>query len=447
MAHKSESFWRRGFHYLIDGTFREVFDALRKKDNSEDRRQWDYDPHGFRTLTNTSFVTHKIETYIDLIKNPEEWQAFDTENMNKFFHDAIILFPYDRVSAQDADDKTAKPHLEAPSRFFRVQQEMIERRFPCGRNLTPGDADLRDIIETLRYIFAKNFNSLILLRRKLALRFVGLDLLALSTYFVLILALKPMLGAVGVAFALPLVLGVLGFFSLALIVVFYVVYWRTLELFGNYRDQYQAAIQSSCLLLGRNLQVRQQDIIAMIPLIFREADDDKFKMLNEGRLNKWPDEARKWTKLAFWLAGRVEYNELSMQLHMWRIRRLHFGLQWWATLLTKILSVFSYLGLLLSAGLFFSALVVLWKIWAGEYQGLAAIALVSIGVTVICGIYIRLIVRASDNKHRVDLDLIEKNIMTKNIQGHTDVNLHDIVAQRLYIDKSALLYEEGKAKR
>lgn len=452
MAEKQRGFWKQGWLYFRDGTFEEMADAWRKKDAPEDVRQWEYDEHGFRTLKNDAFITHKIEGYIKLLKDEDEWHKFDTENMDKFFNDAIELFPYERASVQndakpaDAKSKDAKPSFEPPGRFFRVQQKMIQRRFPWGRNLTFGDADLRDNVETLRYIFAKNFIALILRRRALALHYVLMAVGILLANAILAPLVIWLVGRFATN-SLQINTGVAAVLAVVSWGIFHFTYGHTLELFGYLRDQYQAAIRASCLVLGRNLQVRQQDIIALIPLIFKQADDDKYRMLNEGRLKEWPDEARKWTKLAFWMAGRVEYNELSMQLHMWRIRRLYFGLRWVATGLTEALTAFSVFALTVSAGGFTVLLFLLRHVIADDHHTLAAIALGGIATAVACTFYSIWIVQASDSRHRVELDLIEKNIMTTTIQGHTDVNLHDIVAERLFIDKSALLYEEQKAKR
>jgi len=223
--------------------------------------------------------------------------------------------------------------------------------------------------------------------------------------------------------------------------------WRIFELIEVYKDEYQASMRASCLLLGRNLQVRQQDIIAMIPLIFTEADNDKFVLKGEGRLDKWPEEVRKWTKLAFWMAGRVEYNELAMQVHMWRLRRLHFGLKWLATLYTKILIVLGLAGLALLSYIFAEVAQALKDAYYSDPTAWHALTLANLVVAAGCAIYIWCIFRASDRKHPVELDLIENSIITQHIQGHKDVRLHDLVAQQLFREKSALLHEEEKSKR
>jgi len=446
MSRKSNGFLSRGWRYLTDGTFSEVFETLVTEDKKADETIWEFDQHHFRTLRSEAFVTRKIDTYRDILKNPEKWRAFETENMNRYFDDAIILFPYE-LSQADKNGNKAKPNLEPPNRFFRIQQNMVKRRFPFGKNDTPGDADLRAHISALRYIYSKNFFSLIMKRRWLAVEYAGVGLGILAAHFVLTAAIWPALPLLG-AEQMPslgvLLTAILCFIAL---IAFLSTGRHTFHLFEVYKDEYEASMRASCLLLGRNLQVRQQDIIAMIPLIFTEADNDKFVLKGAGKLDKWPEEVRKWTKLAFWMAGRVEYNELATQLHMWRLRRLHFGLKWLATLLTKVMIFGGLFVLALLLWAFWLVALHLKGTWFTATHSWEALLLANAVVAAACAIFIWSIIRASDRKHPVELDLIENSIITQNIQGHKDVRLHDLVAQQLFREKSALLHEEEKSKR
>jgi hypothetical protein len=445
MAQRSKGFWGQGWHYLTDGTFREVYETLIKEDKKGEEAIWEYDQHGFRTLRSEAFETRKIDTYRSILKDPEQWREFETGNMNRYFDDGIVLFPYDLADAQSG--KKGKPNLAPPNRYFRIQQDMIKRRFPFGKNNTAGDADLRGYVSVLRYIYSKNFASLIGRRRRLAIEYALVGLVILALNFVLTALIWPLLRHFGFG-QMP---GLGSFLTLAVCLIALIVLlfccWRIFELIEVYKDEYQASMRASCLLLGRNLQVRQQDIIAMIPLIFTEADNDKFVLKGEGRLDKWPEEVRKWTKLAFWMAGRVEYNELAMQVHMWRLRRLHFGLKWLATLYTKILIVLGLAGLALLSYIFAEVAQALKDAYYSDPTAWHALTLANLVVAAGCAIYIWCIFRASDRKHPVELDLIENSIITQHIQGHKDVRLHDLVAQQLFREKSALLHEEEKSKR
>ncbi len=446
MAKSGDGFWSRGWAYLTDGTFREVWEAWGKKDHDEDAKSWEFDEHGFRRLRSESFPTRKIESYKAIVRNPEEWQAFEAANMNHYFHDGVVLFPYDRPEGSAPKIDVGPANYTPPGRFFRVQYDMIKRRFPFGLNKTPGDADMRRTISALRYIFSKNFWRLIRQRRVLA----GLMILGFIACQAVSLAVSAglpfLLGFARVA-NIDLLENLVPAGMCALCLLLFVgLYSHAVEQVQRLKDQYEAAVRASCLLLGRNLQVRQQDIIATIPLIFTEADNDKFVLKDQGKITKWPEEVRKWTKLAFWMAGRVEYNELAMQLQMWRIRRLHFGMKWWASFITGVMKYAAYL---LVAGIFAAFLAVLyltrapWSSSASWYIMLGATTL----MTLITALFSRSLLNAANNRHLVELDLIENSIITQNIEGHKDVKLHDIVAQQLFREKSALLHEEEKGKR
>ena len=193
--------------------------------------------------------------------------------------------------------------------------------------------------------------------------------------------------------------------------------------------------------------MRQNGIIAIIPLIFTEAENDKFVMKSEGKLDKWPEEVRKWTKLVFWMAGRVEYNDLAVQLQMWRIRRLHFGMRWHATLRTGIMRIGAATIHLLIFCCFMS---VVWRFKSAiqadpiVWWSMIAAAAAAIAYT---AWRIDRTISATATEHRVELDMVRNSLITDNIQGHKDVGLHEQIAELLFREKSALLYEEDKARR
>jgi hypothetical protein len=480
MAEQRRGWWSRGFNYLLDGTFQEVLEARAKRQDEPFSSHFETDENGFLVLRKISFDTRKVDFYKTILKDPEKWRVFETDNVNRYFRDQIELFPYDRASAVDApivaadetpaseDEVTDEPtspgkkkarkrkeraaapvdathDYAAPGRFYKIQKGLIERRFPFGRDQTVGDADLRDHMSAMRHLFAENFWKLILSRRFVALSCMLAGLAGLGAHMLTMFGV----GAFGAAmWGAPAGVAIMICAAVLMMGVFIAATWFAFDRFEVLKDQYEAAVRESCLLMGRNLQVRQQDIIANIPQIFTEADNDKYALKSENRLREWPEEVRKWTKLAFWMAGRAESNELFMQLEMWRVRRLHFGMKWTGTLWSTLLAAFGYAAF---AALVAAAAIGIWSlapIWAKSPPSLFLTAVATSGLgAVTCLVFIHTLVRGADRRSLVDLDLIEKSILTNNIQGHKDVRLHDRVAEQLFREKSALLHEEEKTKR
>ena len=190
-------FWQSGLHYWQDGTFSEVSQLRKAKDNESDDRLWIKDNNNYRTLKEVSVNTPKISYYRSIVKDPEEWRTFERDNINHYFDDKIDLFPFNDGTGSRGDERTSDNRFLAPDRFFRVQQKMIDRRFPEGRNRSPGDADLRDKVDALRYIFSKNYWDFVIKRRHTALVWSVSGVLALIGFLAGIAIAGPLIRALG----------------------------------------------------------------------------------------------------------------------------------------------------------------------------------------------------------------------------------------------------------
>lgn len=424
--------------WFWSGVDREAFDPL-----CSDAKD------GFVQIDPVECRTRTIAEYETQLSGAEHWREFEQGSMDKYYDDDIHMFPYVRSEAGArksasremvvvADDQRVRPHdplrelmrrtlgWALPDRFFEIQTQMIERRFPGGRNKTIGDGDVRDVVSGLRYVFTRNFWRLIVARRALA-AVVSLVILIAAAAISLAVKSAGVQGATIVNGVPDLILFAGGGSFVVLAILVGYTFFR----YSWLRERYENALKKSCSNTRGVVQLRFHDLIALIPLIFARVDTVKLALHEAGRLKEWPTEARKWSKLSLWMAMRVQYLEYFMQVEMWRIRRSQSWMRLLGLLLTA-LSTFaslSLLGILMfvltlsTAGTTLAALLLV--------SGLAAAALLWVNY-------------ASYSLYLPSPDLIQDNLKTENMQGSNDSKLHDELADLMSRMVSTVLREEDK---
>ena len=154
----------------------------------------EFDPHcskakdGFIQIEPVDCRTRTISEYETELNT--RWGEFESKTMDRYYDDDINMFPYASAEAGarksssramvPAEEQRVRPHdpmrdlmsktlgWALPDRFYDIQTDMIERRFPGGRRQTIGDRDVRDVVSRLRYVFTRNFWRLVVARRALA---------------------------------------------------------------------------------------------------------------------------------------------------------------------------------------------------------------------------------------------------------------------------------------
>lgn len=443
-----------GDHPLFDGTLAELaytyfFDET--KDRGAEQEGVTEGPYGYLKLETSDVKTRDIDTYVEILADPARYAQFESELMDAYFLDDIDMFPFED-SAGKAEGPSGFKEIAKPKDFFFLQKQMIERRFAPRAEATAGEigeSDLRMLISRLRWVFLKNYAHLILHRRRLVLGLI-----------VLMLSVAGAAMAFDAATSPPLYQQVLALTAWAGFLagtVFWFLPWD----FTNHRNHYVAALDASCNGLARPLQLRLHDLVATIPLIFAKVDRSKMEFKNEDRLKEWPSEIKKWSKLAFWMAARVEHIELYMQVQMWRVRRFHFGLRWIGRKLTGLLKALVYgfgVAAVIALGGYVAGLPE-WRQVSGAIESGDASALWPLvcvigrdlwfpaafgGLTLVAA---WLAARATFRNAVPDVDLVEKTLRTSTMQGFRDVKLHDQISELLFREKMSLLHEEGKLQR
>lgn len=433
-------------HPLFDGTISELANTLYIDNVADADRYADMiEPHGgklgYVQMRVREFKTRDVEAYAEIVNDADRWQAFDAEVMDRYFRDHIDLFPFrpGRSRAASGSGRRASDEAMAlpnPEAFHLIQKDMIERRFAGGEVTDIGERDLRDAISGLRHLFVRNFWHLVLSRRSAALTAVIQLLTITAVFFGVSLAglalMTDQLSAlwlVGAAFAASAVLTAL-------------VWINTKHLIGRHSEEYANAIQATCNALSRGLSLRLHDLIAVIPLFFHRIEKSKMELKNANRLNDWPVEVKKWTKLAFWIDARVQHIELYMQVQMWRIRRMHYGIRWLGSMLSR--------GLVLVGALPLMALAAV-GVWTLLQNDPSRHALIVAGLFGLFAVLAALVAFDLANKtfrmQTPDIDIIEKTLKTKAMQGYRDVRLHEQMADFSFQEKMSQLHEEEKLKR
>ena len=387
--------------------------------------------------------TYKMEDLNRIAASSVDWQRFETA-MNSYFDDTIILFPYegsigsprdslpetkDELPSDSGPQEATQPDLAPaasptqevvtiakPDRFFDIQAQMIERRFPGGRRNDAGDDDLRYLISCLRYVFGYNYWQLIARRR--AWTTLGAAIIcAAGIATVWMAASGPLLfvsqdGKEGLS---PLVSEIVGGVSLLLGLgaTCIAVYLGLQKRYETLTKRYRSALTVSCANLRGPAIERLERLVSAVDLVYKQVQNDEAGFRRAGRLSDWSAKCAKWCVCGVWISRRVEHIELFMQLEMWRIRRIHYGLQiiarWMSWLIAIAFSLafsfFVWIGY--SASLFAS----------GRYWSVALVCCLAVAALV-------MVARASFTVATVDVNLIEKTLLSRSLPGHHNTLLH-----------------------
>jgi hypothetical protein len=441
---------------------------------------WENVESHFFVLKAREMKTRRIEDFIDIVKDPEKW-AEHSELMDRYFDDDIDMFPYEHTKDSASNPQTSQsppateqnsssldpatdtskaqsrttlpldapipaasaPPLIKPERFFHIQIDLIERRFPLGRTNDIGDGDLRDLVSSFRAVFALNYWQLIMSRRIWTVIGAAIILAAalltasLALYFVEHGALDFILPAPGyrmvavVAAALValILVGVVEF------LVFYVLSRR----YETLKERYVNAVRTSCAILRAPLNNRLQNLVQIINPLFIRVEQARTDY-PDGELDHWPEEAKKWIALALWMARRVEYIQFFVQVEMWRVRRIHYAMKTMAGWLSVLIFVCSsaVIGLIwLSAC----------AIGLGHFgDGLGDRLLIGVSVTIAALVGIGLISKASYTAGIPQLNLVEDNLQTAELQGYKDTKLHNELGDVVLRTLKLLLREERRLR-
>ncbi|MEI9990022.1 MAG: hypothetical protein WDM86_08295 [Rhizomicrobium sp.] len=398
------------------------------------------DHRGFVEIAPQKSRTRSIDEYREIVRDPARWATLKAELLDEYFDDPIDMFPYEGgVERREKDAATPQGdvwrrglwwrtldrslNLAIPARFFQIQADLIKRRFPGGRNQTIGDSDIRDLISCLRYVFARNFSQLVWVRRVWCAFVSAIVLLAFACFAVSFdpaAFFPPGMAVTGHMLRL-LSMGLAGLVAVLTVATFFIYrFWSN--------NEYGDAVEKSCSNVRTGLQTRLQELVAIIPLIFHRIDRDKFELKKDDLLKQWPDEVRKWSRLAFWMAMRVQYLEFFMQVEMWRIRRIHA----WTRLI----------GLGLSTAIFLVSLAIL------EYLALAlpwGAPAAELGLAdLMAALVLFALALMSYRTYLPDFDLVERTLRTNDMKGSKDSKFHEAIEEFMFQEKHAQLHEEEK---
>lgn len=419
---------------LFDGTISDLANALymdnvrRPKRYAELIESAGTGAIGYIQLKTRQFRSRSIEDYAAVVEDPQAWNSLDA-TMDRYFADRVNMFPYERRRYEDElPEESTGEQFENPESFHIVQKIMIERRFAAGATTDLGESDLKEAVSSFRYVFVFNFWRLVLARRGVAVQGIGIILLC-GAAFIGLLAVN---GGRELSFwviSLSAGLAATGMISAV---------WLTLDRIQRHTDKFEDATRASCNSLSRVLDIRLHSLTEIIPQLIDRINHSKWDVESTQLLEEWPLEVKKWSKLAFWLNARVEHIELLMQLQMWRIRRLHYGIRWIGRNLTALLATVALMSV---AGVIWTGcLMVNSPVYATD-DGLlikAAGAMLSLLATAL-SVWISLMTfRASIP----NLNLIRNTLNTEAMRGFRDVKLHDKVADFVRREKKSQVYYE-----
>ena len=275
------------------------------------RRPWPF----FSWIESWHLQTRGLSAYEAAADDPQKFAAL-TELMERFFRRPIDMFP----------ESSSPGPIQRPRRFFELQRELIDERFPGGSGEF-GDADIRALISEFQSIFSVNIAKFVV-SKKLILLVAGLAPLFACTWALEAsvwcgMVRAEWLCAPGAGLHRALV--VLGVIATALIL------FQALNsaLFQAYREK----LDRTATPISHNMQARTKEFAKLFGELKFNIEHRQSKLTDERRAD-WPGDAGKWTVMAYWISQRLDYLERFVQIEMWRVRRAHYfvnRLGWLAT--------------------------------------------------------------------------------------------------------------------
>jgi hypothetical protein len=426
---------------LFDGTLSDLGNAIYVDNSLKPERYLEQlEPRsnndaGYVQLKVRDFKTRSVSDYEELVNDSARWSDFEKTVMGRYFDDKIEMFPVIRreyldIKRRDFGDGVG---FDNPEAFQIVQKEMIERRFSADRSDEIGERDLRDAIAAFRSAFLQNFWRLVTSRRSAAAYGVFASLLVLLAFA----AAFNIIDGIAKSSVWIAVISVVG------ITLNYFIWLACKNSIDEHTKRYEEATKANCNILAGLLGIRLHSLTEIIPQLFHKIDNSKWQMLRAARLDAWPMEVKKWSKLAFWLSARVEHIELLMQVQMWRIRRLHYGIRWIGKWLTRLIHA-SALSMVIAE--FF----LIWNISSirGVFRISDPVPIVACTVfaliTLVTG---QVLAWMSFHYNITDYDIIRRTLKTDTMKRFSDVRLHRQVAEHVADQKESQVYNETLMKR
>lgn len=327
--------------------------------------------------------------------------------------------------------------IDLPRRYYAISRDLMERRFPGGRAAgDPGDGDLFDMISDFRILFKRNFANYIVRKRVYQLTsllaFIGCVVLGLVWRSAIE---KPVARTLGygcdalhtVCDAAGMVVATDACLAALYGVAFALVSW----VYGVFSDHafqaYRNAQTESCKTLDKQAALRTKTLSNLISTLLPRIDKDQGELLAAGRIKAWPERARKWMLLVYWLGRRQENLERHTQLEIWLIRRAHY--------------YYRIMGALTNHLVLTGALILLAASAWGLSRAPADPAAAGMGLIMTVGLAVRQWL-LTGQRWNTDLDLIEANIDVANWDRFEKVRLPERLADQVFRDKQYLLQRE-----
>lgn len=426
---------------LFDGTLSDLGNAIYVDNSLKPERYLEQlEPRsnndaGYVQLRVRDFKTRSVSDYEEIVNDSSRWSDFEKTVMGRYFDDKIEMFPvvrrdYVDVKRRDFGDGVG---FDNPEAFQIVQKEMIERRFSADRSDEIGERDLRDAIAAFRSAFLQNFWRLVTSRRSAALFGVfgsSLVFMAFAVAFNLADSL----------FKSPVWLAAICAVGVGLNYLICLICKVSID---EHTKRYEEATKASCNILAGLLGIRLHSLTEIIPQLFHKIDNSKWQMLRAARLDAWPMEVKKWSKLAFWLSARVEHIELLMQVQMWRIRRLHYGIRWVGKWLTRLIHLSAFVVTIFISYLIWSISTLRGLIDLSDPAPIIAFAFFALA-TLVTG---QILAWMSFHYNITDYDIIRRTLKTDTMKRFSDVRLHRQVAEHVADQKESQVYNETLMKR
>ena len=348
---------------------------------------------GFWQLCKTPLRTLSVDRFEVFVDNPQEWDRL-VDRMDKYFRDAInILLP-------------ATVPLSRPPRFHVLQRKSIKNRFPGGQKRgEPGDGDLRDVIMALRRIVTHNLVHYYILKR-------------------LFIELPP---ALSVIFAFVFMKDDLGVFGLWIGVTIALYYIANKHLYKCLLG----ALNESCLFVGSQGGLRTQQLKNRVDDIYLKIETDRFKLTEADQLKEWPNRSKKWAKVLFWLAMRLEYVERFVAIETWVMRRRHYWLNRGALTMFVLTTIGFIAGMT-------------WVGWSNFLEVHKAVDVIAYIVAFAAGLGMLMF---SYFHWNTPTTFLEENLQTENWTRYPDLELDEKIADQIFRDKQAILDRDEQLRR
>jgi hypothetical protein len=295
----------------------------------------------FSWIESFEIKTRGREDYEAVVADPERYADLKTL-MEKFFVNPIEMFPDSAPVGQEG-------RIRKPREYFEIQLELIDERFPGARGQF-GDADIRELISEFRSVFWRNIVKFVI-SKKLILLVTGLLPIFACVWAGMLPVLCADKSGQGFCMAMPrsnteAALAVLVVIALSL----GAFHFLNSQLFGEYREK----LHRSAANVSHGTVQRTKQLAKLFGELHFNIEDGQ-NVLKDRR--QWPDDAGRWTVMAYWISQRLDYLERFIQIEMWRIRRGHYWVNRGGYVLTWVT------GALLACGV---VGVAVWLLIAGQ---------------------------------------------------------------------------------